>query len=132
MKLHHGSASLSSGCLPGFRLRKKRTASAGVMTGAVPGASSGPPVGVIGGSRSVRRCAGITPARPFAALGAWVPAAVSAGLPEVVAASSASVAAWTVIYALRALTEERHLLMLDNGYSRYMQNVPFRFVPKIC
>jgi protein-S-isoprenylcysteine O-methyltransferase Ste14 len=44
----------------------------------------------------------------------------------------ASVAAWTIIYALRALTEERHLLMLDNGYSRYMQRVPFRFVPKVC
>lgn len=44
----------------------------------------------------------------------------------------ASVAAWTTIYVLRALTEERHLLLLDNGYSQYMENVPYRFVPKLC
>ena len=44
----------------------------------------------------------------------------------------ASVAAWTTVYVLRALTEERHLLMLDNGYSQYMKNVPYRFVPKLC
>jgi protein-S-isoprenylcysteine O-methyltransferase Ste14 len=44
----------------------------------------------------------------------------------------ASVAAWTLIYVLRALTEERHLLMLNNGYSEYMKDVCWRFVPKIC
>jgi len=44
----------------------------------------------------------------------------------------ASVAAWSVIYVLRALTEERHLLMLDNGYAPYMKNVRYRFVPGLC
>ena len=44
----------------------------------------------------------------------------------------ASVALWTTIYLLRALTEERHLLMLDNGYSQYMKNVRYRFIPKLC
>jgi protein-S-isoprenylcysteine O-methyltransferase Ste14 len=44
----------------------------------------------------------------------------------------ASVATWTTIYLLRALTEERHLLMFDNGYSHYMKNVPYRFIPKLC
>jgi protein-S-isoprenylcysteine O-methyltransferase Ste14 len=43
-----------------------------------------------------------------------------------------SVAAWSAIYVLRALTEERHLLMAENGYSRYMQDVPYRFVPRLC
>ena len=36
---------------------------------------------------------------------------------------------WTALYALRALTEERHLLMIDNGYERYMKDVRWRFVP---
>lgn len=36
---------------------------------------------------------------------------------------------WTVIYALRAITEERHLLLLDNGYAEYAQKVRWRFVP---
>jgi len=36
---------------------------------------------------------------------------------------------WTAIYALRALTEERHLLMADNGYAEYMQKVQCRFIP---
>lgn len=36
---------------------------------------------------------------------------------------------WTAIYALRALTEERHLRMLDNGYTEYAQKVRWRFVP---
>jgi protein-S-isoprenylcysteine O-methyltransferase Ste14 len=38
---------------------------------------------------------------------------------------------WTAIYILRALTEERHLLMLDNGYAQYMRNVPYRFIPRV-
>jgi len=41
------------------------------------------------------------------------------------------VAVWTAIYIVRALTEERHLLMLDNGYADYMGRVRFRFVPGI-
>ena len=38
---------------------------------------------------------------------------------------------WTVIYALRALTEERHLLMGNNGYAQYMSRVRWRFVPGV-
>jgi protein-S-isoprenylcysteine O-methyltransferase Ste14 len=38
---------------------------------------------------------------------------------------------WTTIYALRALTEERHLRLLDNGYAEYAQKVRWRFVPGI-
>jgi protein-S-isoprenylcysteine O-methyltransferase Ste14 len=36
---------------------------------------------------------------------------------------------WTAIYALRAITEERHLLRLDNGYAEYAQQVRWRFIP---
>jgi protein-S-isoprenylcysteine O-methyltransferase Ste14 len=36
---------------------------------------------------------------------------------------------WTLIYILRALTEERHLLMLNNGYTQYMNRVKHRFIP---
>lgn len=36
---------------------------------------------------------------------------------------------WTAIYALRAITEERHLLMTDNGYKQYSERVRWRFVP---
>ena len=41
----------------------------------------------------------------------------------------ACVILWTLIYVLRALTEERHLLMLDNGYAEYKMQVRHRFVP---
>ena len=41
----------------------------------------------------------------------------------------ACVILWTLIYVLRALTEERHLLMIDNGYSEYKTKVRHRFVP---
>lgn len=40
-----------------------------------------------------------------------------------------SLCGWTAIYAARALTEERHLLMADNGYREYMQQVRYRFIP---
>jgi isoprenylcysteine carboxyl methyltransferase (ICMT) family protein YpbQ len=36
---------------------------------------------------------------------------------------------WTIIYALRATTEERHLLRSNNGYAEYAQKVRWRFVP---
>jgi protein-S-isoprenylcysteine O-methyltransferase Ste14 len=36
---------------------------------------------------------------------------------------------WTAIYALRAITEERHLLMGNNGYAEYAQRVRWRFIP---
>jgi protein-S-isoprenylcysteine O-methyltransferase Ste14 len=42
------------------------------------------------------------------------------------------VAAWTLTYVLRALTEERHLLMLENGYAQYIRRVRYRFVPRLC
>ncbi|HEY5807323.1 MAG TPA: isoprenylcysteine carboxylmethyltransferase family protein [Povalibacter sp.] len=38
---------------------------------------------------------------------------------------------WTGIYALRAITEERHLLMADNGYAEYMRKVRWRFIPGV-
>jgi protein-S-isoprenylcysteine O-methyltransferase Ste14 len=42
-----------------------------------------------------------------------------------------AMAAWTAIYVLRALTEERHLLMGHNGYQQYMQRVRWRFIPGV-
>ena len=41
----------------------------------------------------------------------------------------ACVVLWTLIYVLRALTEERHLLMIDNGYAEYQTKVRHRFFP---
>ncbi len=38
---------------------------------------------------------------------------------------------WTTIYVLRAITEERHLLLSNNGYAQYVQKVRWRFVPRI-
>lgn len=38
---------------------------------------------------------------------------------------------WTSIYIMRALTEERHLLMLNNGYAQYIRKVPYRFIPRV-
>jgi len=38
---------------------------------------------------------------------------------------------WSTIYALRAITEERHLLLANNGYTEYMQRVKWRFVPGV-
>jgi protein-S-isoprenylcysteine O-methyltransferase Ste14 len=38
---------------------------------------------------------------------------------------------WSAIYVLRAITEERHLLMTDNGYKQYSQAVQWRFVPRV-
>lgn len=38
---------------------------------------------------------------------------------------------WTTIYALRAITEERHLLLANNGYAEYMARVRWRFIPRV-
>ena len=38
---------------------------------------------------------------------------------------------WTAIYALRAITEERHLLLGNNGYAEYMARVRWRFIPGV-
>ena len=35
------------------------------------------------------------------------------------------------IYLLRAITEERHLLLADNGYAQYMAGVRWRFIPGV-
>lgn len=43
----------------------------------------------------------------------------------------ACTAGWSVIYAARALTEERHLLRANNGYQQYMQRVRWRFIPGV-
>jgi protein-S-isoprenylcysteine O-methyltransferase Ste14 len=40
-----------------------------------------------------------------------------------------SVAGWTGLYVLRALTEERHLRATDPAYELYAQRVRWRFVP---
>jgi protein-S-isoprenylcysteine O-methyltransferase Ste14 len=41
----------------------------------------------------------------------------------------ASVAGWTLLYVLRALTEEDHLRHVDGDYAAYAARVRFRFVP---
>lgn len=56
---------------------------------------------------------------------------ISIGSWQAIAYSLGATFGWTAIYAFRALTEERHLLMIDNGYARYMQQVRWRFVPGI-
>jgi protein-S-isoprenylcysteine O-methyltransferase Ste14 len=42
-----------------------------------------------------------------------------------------SLSGWSLIYALRALTEERHLLFADNGYAEYQARVRWRFIPGV-
>ena len=41
----------------------------------------------------------------------------------------ASVLAWTMLYLLRALTEEDHLRKVDGGYAAYAAHVRYRFIP---
>jgi protein-S-isoprenylcysteine O-methyltransferase Ste14 len=41
----------------------------------------------------------------------------------------ASVAGWTLLYVLRALTEEDHLRSVDGDYAAYASKVRYRFVP---
>lgn len=42
-----------------------------------------------------------------------------------------SLCGWTAIYIARALTEECHLLMTNNGYREYMRSVTYRFIPGV-
>ena len=42
-----------------------------------------------------------------------------------------ALAGWSTIYLLRAITEERHLLLADNGYAQYMARVRWRFIPGV-
>lgn len=41
----------------------------------------------------------------------------------------ASTIGWTLLYALRALTEEDHLRSVDQDYDAYAAKVPYRFIP---
>ena len=43
--------------------------------------------------------------------------------------SAGAVVGWTLIYALRALTEEDHLRRVDGAYAEYAAKVRYRFVP---
>lgn len=38
---------------------------------------------------------------------------------------------WSMLYFLRAITEERHMLRIDNGYAEYMERVKYRFYPGV-
>nr|AQQ74403.1 hypothetical protein [uncultured bacterium] len=58
-------------------------------------------------------------------------ALIASGSWRALGYSLLALSGWTLIYILRALTEERHLLMLDNGYARYAQKVRWRFVPGV-
>jgi len=61
--------------------------------------------------------------------------AINAGLqtssPWTVLLVLASVAGWTLIYALRALTEEDHLRKVDGDYDKYCETVRHRFIPGV-
>ena len=45
--------------------------------------------------------------------------------------SLGSVIGWTLLYILRALTEEDHLSRVDEDYAAYAATVRFRFVPRL-
>ena len=40
-----------------------------------------------------------------------------------------SLASWSYVYLIRAVTEERHLKSVNSEYEEYMKKVPYRFVP---
>jgi protein-S-isoprenylcysteine O-methyltransferase Ste14 len=54
-----------------------------------------------------------------------------AGNWQGLAYSLIALAGWSAIYVLRALTEERHLRLLDNGYAQYAEQVRWRFIPGV-
>ena len=43
----------------------------------------------------------------------------------------ASIAGWSMVYILRALTEEDHLRSVNGEYASYAAKVPYRFIPGI-
>jgi protein-S-isoprenylcysteine O-methyltransferase Ste14 len=45
--------------------------------------------------------------------------------------SVASVAGWSMLYILRALTEEDHLRSVDGEYAAYAEKVRYRFIPGV-
>ena len=51
-------------------------------------------------------------------------------IPTLNPVAYASMAGWTLLYYLRAYTEERHLLA-DPDYQAYVKKVPYQFIPKI-
>jgi len=53
------------------------------------------------------------------------------GNAKAAAYSLLALCGWTAIYALRAITEERHLLLTDNGYAEYATRVKWRFIPGV-
>ena len=55
----------------------------------------------------------------------------TAGNAKAAAYSLFALCGWTAIYALRAITEERHLLLTDNGYAAYATRVKWRFIPGV-
>jgi len=38
---------------------------------------------------------------------------------------------WNLLYFLRAMTEERHLRMVNSDYAKYVKKVKYRFIPRI-
>lgn len=57
--------------------------------------------------------------------------AFATGSWKAVAYSLLALLGWSAIYVLRAITEERHLMMANNGYAQYAQVVRWRFIPHI-
>ncbi len=51
-------------------------------------------------------------------------------IPQMSVNALVSLGFWTLIYYLRAITEERHL-MSDPSYQRYVKRVPYRFIPGV-
>lgn len=45
--------------------------------------------------------------------------------------SIGSMVGWSIIYIMRALTEERHLRSIDHEYDQYCKRVKYRFIPGI-
>ena len=43
----------------------------------------------------------------------------------------ASIAGWSMVYILRALTEEDHLRKVDGEYAAYAAKVRYRFIPGV-
>lgn len=46
--------------------------------------------------------------------------------------AAGSVAGWTALYVLRALTEEDHLRSVDGDYAAYARRVRYRFITASC
>ena len=42
-----------------------------------------------------------------------------------------SLTSWTMVYSIRAVTEEEHLMSVNDEYKEYIKKVPYRFMPFI-